>query len=167
MILEPLKKLKPVPDDPNNYCCICDIACHTRVLYAENYRSTHQSVSLTGSNANMRTKPKLNDASNHCCSCDRQFASKTLYRKYLTFRLKMNIMQSPNILPDWHDANYHCRSCELQFTSAKVYHEHYQNVHRITSQGMLQPKTQVPDLDDYNFYSRKEPIKGIVAKFII
>ncbi|EPB81159.1 hypothetical protein HMPREF1544_12141 [Mucor circinelloides 1006PhL] len=85
MILGPRKKLKPVPDDPNNYCCVCDITCHTRALYAEHYRSTHQSISVTGSNANMRTKPKLNDASNHCCSCDRQFASKTLYCKHLAF----------------------------------------------------------------------------------
>jgi len=32
--------------------------------------------------------------------------------------------------------------------------EHCRNVHRITSQGMLQPKTQVPDLDDSKFYCK-------------
>ncbi|KAL9554303.1 hypothetical protein MBANPS3_002881 [Mucor bainieri] len=136
------KHMKPIIDDPNNYCRVCDMTLSKQNTYRVHLLLKHGIE--RNSRLGARLKPDINDPNNYCRVCQRTYNSKPKYHAHLhlfhgiTTRQRIESRQEA-ISSDPLDPNWFCCVCKEQHRSLSDYRAHC----RIRHQMILAPITRV------------------------
>lgn len=164
--------IKPDPDDPNFYCCLCEKKYQSRSKYRSHLSKSHKMVlqPIDLSQQAKRVLPNINDPDFYCITCGKQCYQEShdcKENRPENIDRAIKIEDLTNVKPDEDDPNFFCCLCQKNSPDKRTFNAHLKMVHNMTIRNETYsplPMTEpLPDIHHPEFYCSlcKRNLSGI------